>query len=82
MTYIGHDVVEELIGTQAKFGVTLGDIVFDDLGMFEPLNATIALVGIPWFNVIGNHDMNMDASNDEDADETFTRIYGTQLLCV
>ncbi|HCB97976.1 MAG: calcineurin-like phosphoesterase C-terminal domain-containing protein [Limisphaerales bacterium] len=76
VTYIGHDVVEELIGTQAKFGVTLGDIVFDDLGMFEPLNATIALVGIPWFNVIGNHDMNMDASNDEDADETFTRIYG------
>ena len=76
VTYIGHDVVEELIGTQAKFGVTLGDIVFDDLGMFEPLNATIALVEIPWFNVIGNHDMNMDASNDEDADETFTRIYG------
>ncbi|NBQ23631.1 MAG: metallophosphoesterase [Verrucomicrobia bacterium] len=74
--YIGHDVVEELLTTTARFGVTLGDIVFDDLGILEPLNATIALIGIPWFNVIGNHDMNLDAASDRDSDETFTRIYG------
>ena len=74
--YIGHDVVEELMGTRAKFGVTLGDIVFDDLNVFEPLNATVALIGIPWFNVIGNHDINYDSVADEDSDETFTRIYG------
>lgn len=74
--YIGHDVVEELIGTTAKFGVTLGDIVFDDLSVFEPLNATVALVGIPWYNVIGNHDINYDSAVDKDSDETYTRIYG------
>jgi len=74
--YIGHDVVEELIGTTAKFGVTLGDIVFDDLSVFEPLNATVALIGIPWYNVIGNHDINQDAAHDKDSDETFTQIYG------
>jgi hypothetical protein len=74
--YVGHDVVEELIGTTAKFGVTLGDIVFDDLSIFEPFNATVALIGIPWYNVIGNHDINYDAASDRDSDETFTRIYG------
>jgi hypothetical protein len=74
--YIGHDVIEELIGTDASFGVTLGDIVFDDLSVFEPMNGTVALVGIPWYNVIGNHDINFDAVNDADSDETFTRIYG------
>lgn len=74
--YIGHDVVEELIDTSAKFGVTLGDIVFDNLSLFEPLNGTIALIGIPWYNVIGNHDINFDAANDQDSDETFTRVYG------
>ncbi len=74
--YIGHDVVEELIGTDAKFGVTLGDIVFDDLTVFEPLNATIALIGIPWYNVIGNHDHNYDVDDDKHADETYERIYG------
>ena len=37
--YIAHDVVEELDRRQghgASFGVTLGDIVFDDLSVFEP----------------------------------------------
>ena len=29
--YIAHDVIAELIGTDAKFGVTLGDIMFDRL---------------------------------------------------
>lgn len=74
--YIAHDVVEELIGTDAKFGVTLGDIVFDDLAVFEPLNATIALIGIPWYNVIGNHDINYDVDDDKHSDETFERHYG------
>lgn len=74
--YIAHDTVEELIGTSAKFGVTLGDVVFDDLSVMEPLNATLALIGVPWWNVIGNHDMNYDVPGDQDSDETWTRIYG------
>jgi hypothetical protein len=74
--YIAHDVVEELIGTDASFGVTLGDIVFDDLSVFEPLNGSIALIGIPWYNVIGNHDINFDVAGDHHSDETFERLYG------
>ena len=54
----------------------LGDIVFDDLSVMEPLNQAIALIGLPWYNVIGNHDLNMDAPNDELSDETFERFYG------
>lgn len=76
--YIAHDVVEPIVreGTDASFGVTLGDIAFDDLGTMEPLNRVIALIGIPWFNVIGNHDLNHEALNDAHSDETFERIYG------
>lgn len=74
--WIAHDVVEKLIGTDASFGVTLGDIVFDDLNVMEPLNKTIALLGIPWYNVIGNHDINYDAKTRRFANETFERIYG------
>ena len=74
--YIAHDVVEELIGTDASFGVTLGDIVFDDLAVFDPLNRAVALIGIPWYNIIGNHDTNQDAKSDRDSDETFERIFG------
>ncbi len=74
--FIAHDVVQELIGTDASLGVTLGDIVFDDLTVFEAINRTVALIGIPWYNVIGNHDINLDAKHDRYSDETFERHYG------
>ena len=75
--YIAKDIVAELVGTQeASFGVTLGDIVFDDLDLFEAQNQTVAMIGIPWYNVIGNHDINFDARNRRHANETFERVYG------
>lgn len=74
--YIAHDVIEDLVGTDASFGVTLGDIVFDDLNVMQPLNRTIALLGIPWYNVVGNHDINFDARARQQANETFERVYG------
>lgn len=78
--YIAHDVIEPLIAENkaigASFGVTLGDVVFDDLSVFEPLNRAIALLDIPWYNVIGNHDVNKDAKSDKHANETWERIYG------
>lgn len=76
--YIAHDVLTELVGTEAKFGVTLGDIMFDNLSLFEPSNANIALLGIPWYNVIGNHDVNFEAETDAESDETFHRYFGPQ----
>ena len=74
--YIAHDVIEELVGTDASFGVTLGDILFDDLSLFEAQARSIALLGIPWYNVVGNHDINYDAPNDSISDETFERHFG------
>ena len=74
--YIAHDVVEGLVGTDASFGVTLGDIVFDDLSLFEPQARSIALLGIPWYNVVGNHDINYDAPNDWVSNATFERNFG------
>ena len=49
MEYIQHDVIEQILmeeGHDAAFGVTLGDIVFDDLSLMKPLNQAIALIGI------------------------------------
>jgi hypothetical protein len=74
--YISHDVVEELIGDKSAFGVTLGDIAFDNLNTLKTLNQSIAMIGIPWYNVIGNHDINLDAKNRSEVDETFEKTYG------
>jgi len=75
--YMKRDVIEQLVGkVDAAFGVTLGDIVFDNLGVFKGHNEAIAMLGIPWYNVLGNHDINYDAANDKHSDETFESIYG------
>lgn len=75
--YIAQDVVRDLIGREEHaFGVTLGDIAFDDLSTFKTLNQTIALIGIPWRNVIGNHDINLDAKHRRHINETFEETYG------
>jgi hypothetical protein len=76
INYMAHDVIAELVGTDAKFGVTLGDIMFDNLNLFEPSNANVALIGIPWYNVVGNHDINFDSPTDANSDETFHRHFG------
>ncbi|MEL6328028.1 MAG: calcineurin-like phosphoesterase family protein [Planctomycetota bacterium] len=68
----------------AALGISLGDLVGDRLDMFEPLNQAQALLGVPWYNVYGNHDMNFMSGDsaltaedpDRHADETFERVYG------
>jgi len=75
--YLAEDIIHELIGVEnIAFGITMGDIVFDQLELFAPLNQAVAQVGIPWYNVMGNHDINYSAPNDELSGETFERIYG------
>ncbi len=74
--YVAHDVVEELIGTDASFGVTLGDVMFDNLSLFDNQSKAIALAGIPWYNVIGNHDLNLEAKTRQHVNETFERVFG------
>lgn len=74
--FLGHDVLPEVIGTDALFGVTLGDVVFDDLTVYSHVTAAVSKVGVPWYNVHGNHDMDYDAGDDADADDSFERVFG------
>ncbi len=74
--HYGHDVIEELVGSDAMFGITLGDIVEDRLDLLDDINASTAQIGVPWHYVMGNHDMNKDSTTDALADETFERVYG------
>jgi len=74
--FVGRAVVEELLGSDAAFGMTLGDVVGDDLALFTPLNQVIGRIGVPWYNVPGNHDVNYRATSDLHSDETWERVYG------
>lgn len=76
VAHLTHDVVEPLIGFKAAFGLTLGDIVNDKLELHAPLNQVVAHIGIPWYNILGNHDMDYSSPNDRYSDEHFEQVYG------
>ncbi|MEI2271491.1 calcineurin-like phosphoesterase family protein [Sphingobacterium sp. ML3W] len=60
----------------AKFGISLGDLVGDDLCLQPKYKSVISTMGLPWYNVMGNHDMNYDAKIDSLSDESFERTFG------
>lgn len=76
LAYLAHDAVDEVAGIDAAFGVTLGDIVFDNIGDFHAVNQVISAIGLDWYNLPGNHDMNFDAADDAGSLETYKSIYG------
>jgi hypothetical protein len=58
------------------FGVMLGDIVRNDLSLFDPYLPVNARLPGPIFHVVGNHDIDYDATSLTTAVATFTRIFG------
>jgi hypothetical protein len=74
--WMKKDVVEECKGFDGSFGMALGDITFNDLSLFEEVASTLHEVGIPWWMVVGNHDINFDAPEDRLSNETFIAAFG------
>jgi hypothetical protein len=76
--YVRDDVVAQVAGIPAAFGITTGDIMFDDLSAYERSNRIVGTIGLPWYNCPGNHDMNYEATDNRYSRETFKRIYGAR----
>ena len=60
----------------AAFAITVGDIVFDNLGLYDRHKEMMGLVGIPQWNLPGNHDMNLESPNAHYATETYKKHFG------
>ena len=75
---VREDIVNELIDNPygAAFGLVAGDVVDDNLALYPRHNAMMGAIGIPIWNVPGNHDMNYRAPSDEYATETYKRYFG------
>ena len=74
--FIREDLIQALAGVDAKFGLTAGDIMFDDLSLYPRSNAIMGAIGLPWWNIGGNHDLNFEAPNRKYSRETFKRVFG------
>ncbi len=69
-------VIAERIGEPQAFALILGDLVGDDLDLFEPLNQVHAQLGFPIYNVVGNHDLDFTSTDDLGSKRTYRRVYG------
>src|SRR5690606_4692129 len=81
--YYRHDIVDTIRDGQTSrddapfdLGLTLGDIVNDDLSLYPALNEVTASLATPWLHAPGNHDLDFDAGNDADSLLTFRNTYG------
>lgn len=57
-------------------GITVGDIVWDEHSLYKDYNAAVDKMKIPFFQVLGNHDMDYKGSDDSVSDVTFKAHYG------
>jgi hypothetical protein len=76
--YIRDDVVATVDGIDAAFGVTTGDVMFDDLSYYARYNGIVGSIGLPWFNCPGNHDLNLEAPDDTHSRDTYVRTFGAR----
>src|ERR1700735_3383714 len=74
--FIREDLIQALAGVDAKFGLTAGDVMFDDLSLYPRSNAIMGTIGLPWWNIGGNHDLNFEAPDRRYSRETFKRVFG------
>jgi hypothetical protein len=57
-------------------GIGCGDLVWDKFELFEDYREAVGIAGIPFFNVIGNHDMDIDGGSDDVSAKTFKKQFG------
>lgn len=57
-------------------GICVGDLIWDFQEYFSDYDAAIGIMGIPFFQTLGNHDMDYRQGGDETSDRTFKKKYG------
>jgi len=56
--------------------IAVGDLVFDKFDLFDDYKEAVSTVGIPFFQLIGNHDMDYTARTDDGSQATFKSHFG------
>ena len=64
------------LGDRAIFGVGCGDLMYDRLELFPQYEEAVRRTGIPFFQVLGNHDVETLARTDEASARTFQHHFG------
>lgn len=57
-------------------GICVGDLVWDNHELFPEYSKAVKGCGIPFFQALGNHDMDYRLGGDETSDATFKKHFG------
>ena len=74
--YLRTQLANGLPESSAAFGITLGDLVGDNLALFDRYNKIIGQIGLPWWNLPGNHDLDFSAPSSMEARAPWRRAFG------
>jgi len=69
------DVSGSISGRQV-YGICLGDVVHEDMSLYTNYCSGLSTLSYPTYNVIGNHDNDPEAADDDSAAETFESAFG------
>jgi len=64
------------LGSPEAIGIANGDIMFDNLELYPDFERGVSRMGVPFFQVVGNHDLDQDAGTDEWSTRTFNSRFG------
>ena len=86
IAYKSLDVCEDLyqelrdvssgISDRQVYGICLGDIVHEDMSLYAQYNNALATFNFPTYNIIGNHDNDPDAADDDAGAIPFESYFG------
>ncbi len=72
-----RDLVKSYPAGTLFHGIGCGDLVWDKFELFEDYKEALHISSIPFFNVIGNHDMDIEQiRSDEFSSQTFKQQFG------
>ncbi len=74
--YLVHSSLTKSLEENADLGVFLGDVGFDDLRFYKNLIQSASVSAHPWHYLPGNHDIDYDAANQNDVDDTWNNYFG------
>lgn len=69
-------LVEELQKSGPVHGIAAGDISWDAPPIIPEFKKAVKAMGVPFFSVLGNHDMDIHVRSDERTDSTFRESFG------
>jgi hypothetical protein len=64
------------LGNQPVMGIAVGDLVFDHFELFPDYKQAVEIAGVPFYQLIGNHDQDYTARTDDGSQATFKQNFG------